>query len=310
MMKKRIRLCRAVEPNQGVRALYARRLKALQGAFQRHVLEQILLHLDATGTLAMDLSLSRPKTPAEKARLEALRRKVLSSMARANPGRVQEDIDKFVSEHLAEWTGSFTSEARKLCTWLVQSTFTHTTRAQREALHAAGLSRGQMRAKWTVPIVHGQYVSPAAAQAVRGLVEENAGLITKISAADVERIAQTVGSGLSQGMDFDALKRELRKTQGFDDARAERVALDQTAKLSQAVQRENAKAVGLTRAVWVHVPGKYTSRETHIAMNGKQFDLDEGLYDPEVGRKVLPGELPYCRCVYRLVMPQELLDDD
>ncbi len=169
MMKKRIRLCRAVEPNQGVRALYARRLKALQGAFQRHVLEQILLHLDATGTLAMDLSLSNPKTPAERARLEALRRKVLSSMARANPGRVQEDIDKFVSEHLAEWTGSFTSEARKLCTWLVQSTFTHTTRAQREALHAAGLSRGQMRAKWTVPIVSGQYVSAAAAQAVRGL---------------------------------------------------------------------------------------------------------------------------------------------
>lgn len=35
MIKKRMRTARAVEPNQGVRALYARRLKALQWAFKR-----------------------------------------------------------------------------------------------------------------------------------------------------------------------------------------------------------------------------------------------------------------------------------
>ena len=44
----------------------------------------------------------------------------------------------------------------------------------------------------------------------------------------------------------------------------------------------------------------YSSRQTHKAMDGKRFNLDEGLYDPAVGRKVMTGELPFCRCVFRL----------
>ena len=39
-----------------------------------------------------------------------------------------------------------------------------------------------------------------------------------------------------------------------------------------------------------------------ISVFGHQmrFNLDEGLYDPAVGRKVMTGELPFCRCVFRL----------
>ena len=92
----------------------------------------------------------------------------------------------------------------------------------------------------------------------------------------------------------------LKASRGFTEARAKRVALDQSIKVSQGIQRGNAEALGIKHAVWVHVPGRYSSRETHLAMDGKRFDLSEGLYDPAVGQNVTPGLLPFCRCIFRL----------
>lgn len=108
-------------------------------------------------------------------------------------------------------------------------------------------------------------------------------------------------------MSYRELESTLAASQGFSAARAARVALDQSVKVSQAIQRENAKALGITEAIWVHVPGQYSSRPTHIAMNGKRFELSAGLWDEDVGMMVVPGQLPYCRCSLRTVLPPELL---
>ena len=70
--------------------------------------------------------------------------------------------------------------------------------------------------------------------------------------------------------------------------------------MNQGLQRANAQSLGAKTGIWVHVPGMYSSRKTHKAMDGKRFNLDEGLYDEAVGKKVLPGVLPFCRCVFRL----------
>ena len=43
-------------------------------------------------------------------------------------------------------------------------------------------------------------------------------------------------------------------------------------------------------------------------MNGKRFNLQQGMFDPEVNRFIQCAELPYCRCVYRTVIPEDLLD--
>ena len=78
--------------------------------------------------------------------------------------------------------------------------------------------------------------------------------------------------------------------------------------VEMALKREVREELGITEGIWVHVPGRYTSRKTHMAMNGKRFKLSEGLYDSDVGKKVVPGECPFCRCVYRSVLPPELLE--
>lgn len=86
--------------------------------------------------------------------------------------------------------------------------------------------------------------------------------------------------------------------------RAKLIARDQSNKATQAIRSIEAKELGITEGVWVHVPGAKSSRKTHMQMNGKRFRLDEGLYDSAVGRKVLPGELVACNCTFRAVIPE------
>ena len=81
------------------------------------------------------------------------------------------------------------------------------------------------------------------------------------------------------------------------------LARDQSNKVTQTYAVVNAQAVGATKGKWIHVPGKYSSRITHIHMDGKVFDLNAGLYDNDVGKYVKPGELPYCQCQFSVLLP-------
>lgn len=62
------------------------------------------------------------------------------------------------------------------------------------------------------------------------------------------------------------------------------------------------QSLGVTRGIWIHTSAGKTYRETHVKMDGKEFDLSKGLYDSAVGDYVFPGSLPNCRCTYRPVL--------
>ena len=44
--------------------------------------------------------------------------------------------------------------------------------------------------------------------------------------------------------------------------------MDQSNKLNQQIQRDNAADLGITKCIWMHVPGQFTQKEKHI----KPFD--------------------------------------
>lgn len=141
-----------------------------------------------------------------------------------------------------------------------------------------------------------------------GIVDSMTELITRMAADDLERVRSVITQGVTGGLSMSEIEKTLRASKGFTAARAKRVALDQSIKVNQAIQRANAEELGITEGIWVHVPGRYSSRPTHVAMDGKRFKLDEGLYDSNVGKNVLPGSEPFCRCIYRSVLPPELLE--
>ena len=124
------------------------------------------------------------------------------------------------------------------------------------------------------------------------------------------KVQEAIAKGLTKGYNIQELAKSINGLENMDTARAERVARDQSCKLNQFVQRENMKAIGITHGRWVHVPGMFTYRDSHkFILNNQVFELAKGLYDPEVDMNIQPGELPFCRCVFNAVIPDNLLTE-
>jgi hypothetical protein len=62
--------------------------------------------------------------------------------------------------------------------------------------------------------------------------------------------------------------------------------------------------LGLDEAIWVHSGGGKHPRKSHqkAGREKTRFPIAEGWFDPEVGRKIIPGELINCRCVSKAVI--------
>lgn len=293
---------RAVSYNVGTLNAFTKKLSTLSRAFSLYIFEEVFLMLEAKGVLAQDASLSNPRTRFERDKLKRMQLKIIE-FYKLNPVKVRSDIDDYVMKNLPKWSTDLSQANQKVAKWFVRNMTRDVTASQRQALMAAGFPSDFLKQKWTVPIVRGQYISPQAADKLQEIIEDTTSLITQMQLKDVQKLQEVIAEGLLNGENFRKIKNTLESFKDFDAARAKRVALDQSIKINQSIQRENAKSIGITQGIWVHVPGQYTSRETHKKMDGKTFKLDEGLFDSDVGHNVIPGSEYYCRCIWRPVLP-------
>lgn len=303
---KKVKTCRAIEANAGVRKTYLKALQRMHKDFQYFVLDQLMIGLNSANMLALDSLTS----PSDREKIRELRHKVLANSYVGKPEQLHSAVDRLIQNNLTKWLALLKIASTKQVAKFVTSMIVSTSNAQRKSLLSAHFNKGFLKERWSVPIVKRQYVAPETFNLVQSAIQENVDLITKISANDVNRISDVLIKGLSEGKTETALKQELAQTEGFDNKRIEYVVRDQSNKLNQAVQTANAKSLGVKEAIWIHVPGKYTSRKTHIAMNNKRFDIDKGLYDDDVGDYVKPAQLPYCNCIMRLIFNPEQVNDD
>lgn len=195
--------------------------------------------------------------------------------------------------------------------WYSRSIASDLTASQRRLLKNAGVSTKTIKDRWTIKVGR-TYISPTAAIRLGESVEAATNLITRIMDADMERIQEAALRGFEEGGAYSKLERVLLESKSLhgDLGRIQRVANDQANKISYAIQAGNMNDVGITRGVWIHHPGTYSSRSTHQKMHGKEFDLSLGLWDEKVNKYVLPAELPFCRCKFRPVLPEGLIEDD
>lgn len=301
MAKARAKTIPAIEPNAGLKASLQKRLIALIQKQTQEAAAELLRDLCASGDfvpteesepIAQDAAFTR--------REQNLVNKALNKYKALHPEAAIAQMDSKMAEKLARWMIHAGTNAKAVSKWFVRATAQNVTASQRRALLRAGISPQLLKEKWSIPIVKNRYISPNAAKALPKLVDDMTGLITKMQADDLARVRETITRGILEGQNLGEIEKTLLASKGFSEARAKRVALDQSVKVNQNIQRNNAASLGLTRGIWVHVPGKYSSRETHIAMNGREFELYEGLYDDDVQALVVPGELPFCRCTFRL----------
>lgn len=116
-------------------------------------------------------------------------------------------------------------------------------------------------------------------------------------------IAAVVLKGFAEGTSANDLIKTLDRVYKAADKQVGNMALSLADNGAHCMIRTHDEAAGFTKAIWIHISGKKTARQTHVEMDGQEFDLKKGLYDREAKQWVLPGQLPWCRCNYRLVIP-------
>lgn len=137
----------------------------------------------------------------------------------------------------------------------------------------------------------------------RSTVNANVSLIKSIPQKYLTEVEGMVMRSVQTGRDLSELSKDLQKQFGITRRRAELIARDQNNKATSAFNRVRQQELGITKAIWVHSHAGKEPRPTHLKMNGKQYDINEGMYDPAVGKNIFPGELINCRCVGRSVIP-------
>lgn len=140
---------------------------------------------------------------------------------------------------------------------------------------------------------------PAALQEqITAATAENVGLIKSIQQQYHERISQLVlRSAATGGRGAAEIFEGIRHYDGLTENRAKLIAIDQTRKITTAMNVERAKSVGMKRFEWVHSGGGADPRKLHLRYDGKVFDYDNPpVIDERTGERGFPGQLVNCKC--------------
>ena len=276
MPLKIIRTIPALKVNPGIRAAYRRAIDALVRAMGKDVVAKVLEAYDKIEWRVVPM--------AEDAKWRS-------------PAQIMLDME---NDLLAKWRKEFGKSGTMAAKLALKSIYRRIKLQRQRALKELGITITVDPSRFTNSVYQALFI-------------ENVQLIKTIPDEFFSRLQNIVNQHISRGLDRAALAEDLYAN--FDPPSDKKwtesrwykhcrfIARDQTSKAVQALAESTDKDLGFTEGIWVHVPGRLSSRLTHIKMNGKQFKLDEGLYDSDVGYNVKPASEYNCMCTYRPVIP-------
>lgn len=168
-------------------------------------------------------------------------------------------------------------------------------------LHASQRADGALksilkRAGFTVQF----NLSREANDVLQATIGENIALIKSIGQEHLTQVEGLVMRSVQQGRDLGALTKDLHERHGVTKRRAAFIALDQNNKATATITRVRQQSLGITEATWLHSHGGKEPRQSHLAADGKKFDVRKGMLID--GEYIWPGQLPRCRCVSRSII--------
>jgi len=142
-------------------------------------------------------------------------------------------------------------------------------------------------------------------------VAENVSLIKSIPAQYMKDVAGSVFRAIQTGDGLADIVPKLAEVEGVTMRRARNIALDQTRKTYNAINRERMKAVGVQKFEWIHSGGGQHPRELHMQMDGEIYSFDDlPVIDERTGERGIPGQAVNCRCTMRPIVDFGGTDDD
>lgn len=140
---------------------------------------------------------------------------------------------------------------------------------------------------------------------IESVVSENVNLIKSIPAEFFTDIKSIVNVGVQNGRDQQFIYENIKTKYQITNRRARLIARDQTNKATAALTRTRQRDIGIKKGIWQHSHAGEVPRKSHLAADGKEFDLDKGLYLDDVW--TLPAQQINCRCTWRPVIDVESL---
>ena len=188
-----------------------------------------------------------------------------------------------------QWEKNFDQGAKDLAKYFALSASKRSDAALRAILRKAGMSvRFQM--------------TPAMRDILTATVNENVALIRSIPSQYAAQVAGSVYRSVTAGRDLASLSKELQQHYGVTKRRAKFISIDQSNKATAALTRARQLELNIEDGIWLHSHAGVTPRPTHLANDGKRFNIRDGWYDPAVKKIIWPGTEPRCRCTWKPVI--------
>ncbi len=139
------------------------------------------------------------------------------------------------------------------------------------------------------------------------IVAENVSLIKSIPQEYFKNITGAVMRSITTGNGLNDLVPEIQKYGKQTQRRAQNIALDQTRKAYNNINKQRLVSIGVKKFEWVHSYGGVTPRKSHIKIDGHIFSFENleaeqaALGVPESDRGI-PGQPINCRCTINPVI--------
>ena len=276
---RQTRTLRPVHPNAGIEAAYRKRLDVLIAEMNRSLVHWLSAAYRANEPeMAQD---APPDAGGHEPRPEQPRRRSPAMAMRYRMRRLTR-----------QWQTRFDEAAPDLAKYFA------TAAAQRSD---ATLKSILKKAGFTVQFK----LTRTANDVLQATIAENVALIKSIASQHLTQVEGAVMRSVQAGRDLATLAGELEHQYGVTRRRAAFIARDQNNKATATIQRVRQVELGITEAIWVHSGGGREPRPTHLkaGRDRQRYEISKGWLDPAVGKLILPGELPNCRCVARAVVP-------
>lgn len=149
-------------------------------------------------------------------------------------------------------------------------------------------------------------MNPDLEEVVMATVVENVGLIKDVSNRYLQNVQGAVMRSITTGNGLQDLVPALQREEGVTLRRARNIAIDQTRKAYNNLNRGRMQAMGLKQFEWLHTGGAQKPRPLHLQLSGQVFSFDDlPVIDDKTGERGIPGQLINCGCRMRPVISFE-----
>lgn len=141
-------------------------------------------------------------------------------------------------------------------------------------------------------------LTPDMEEIIKASITENVSLIRSIPEQYFLEIEGAVMRSITTGNGLQDLIPFINKRKKMTMKRVNLIALDQTKKITVALNKQRSVESGLTQFEWVHSSASKEPRKLHLGYNGKIFSYDDlPIIDEKTGERGMPGQAINCKCI-------------